>query len=61
MFCSFVDVDRYPDLSASTTLVRLLTNISIHSYTLHCGKQFCPYLEANCLWISGPFILSDTK
>jgi hypothetical protein len=33
-----VDVDGRPYLSASTTLVRLLLNISMHSYTLHCGK-----------------------
>jgi hypothetical protein len=61
MFCSFVDVDGRPYLPASTTLVQLLLNILIHLYTLHCGKQFCPYLAANCRWISAPFIPSDTK
>jgi hypothetical protein len=44
---SFVDVDGRPHLSASATLVRLLINVSIHSYTLHCGSQFsmdlCPF------------------
>jgi hypothetical protein len=40
-----VDVDGRPYLSASTTLVRLLLNILIHSYRLHCDKQFCPYLQ----------------
>jgi hypothetical protein len=59
MFYLFVDVDGRPYLSVSKTLVRLLLNILIHSYTLHCGKQFCPYLAAN--WISAPFIPSDTK
>jgi hypothetical protein len=56
----FVDVDGCPYLSASTTLVWLLSNILIHSYTLHCGKQFCPYLAANCRWISAPFIPKPT-
>jgi hypothetical protein len=57
----FVDVDGHLYLSALTTLVRLLLNILIHSYTLHCGKQFCPSLAHNCLWISAPFIPSDTR
>jgi hypothetical protein len=56
-YYSFVDVDGRPYLSAPTTLVQLLLNTSIHSYTLHCGKQFCLYLAANC-WC---FIPSDTK
>jgi hypothetical protein len=47
--------------SASRTLIHLLLNVSIHSYTLHCGKQFCPYLAANCRWISAPFIPSNAK
>jgi hypothetical protein len=54
-----VDVDGCRHLSASTTLVWLLSNVSIHSYTLHCGN--CPYLAANCRWICAPFIRSDTK
>jgi hypothetical protein len=61
MLYSSVDVAGRPYLSAWTTLVRLLLNISIHSYTLHPGKQFWPYLAANCRWISTPFIPSDTK
>jgi hypothetical protein len=60
-FCSFVDVDGRPHLSASTTLVRLLLNTASHSYTLRCGKQFCPHLAANCRWVSAPFIPSGTK
>jgi hypothetical protein len=47
--------------SASTTLVGLLLNISIHSHTLQCGKHFCPYLTANFRSISAHFIPSDTK
>jgi hypothetical protein len=31
------------------------------SYTLHCGKQFCPYVAAKCQWISARFVPSDTK
>jgi hypothetical protein len=56
-----VDVDGRPYLSASTTLVQLLLNISYNLYTLQCGKQFCPYLAANCRWISAAFIPSDTN
>jgi hypothetical protein len=61
MFCSFVDVNGSPYMSAPITLVRLLLKISFHLYTLPCGKQFCPYLAANCRWISYNFISSDTK
>jgi hypothetical protein len=61
MFCSLVDVDGRPYPSASTKPVRLLLKIFIHSFTLHCGKQFCPYLANNCRWISATFIPSDTK
>jgi hypothetical protein len=56
-----MNVDGRPYLSASTTLVRLLLNISIHLYTFRSGKQFCPYLTANYRWVSVPFIPSDTK
>jgi hypothetical protein len=61
MFCPFVDVNGRPCLSPSWTLVRLLLNISFHSYTCHCDKQLRPYLAANCRWISDPFIPSDSK
>jgi hypothetical protein len=61
MFCLFVDVDVHSYLSASTALYRLFVNISIHSFTLHCGKQFYPYLAANCRWTSALVISSDSK
>jgi hypothetical protein len=59
MFCVFVDGRSY--LSASSTLVRLLLNISFHTYTIHCGKQFCTYLAANCRWISATFVPPTPK
>jgi hypothetical protein len=61
VFCSFVDVDERPYLSASTTPVRLILNISIHSHTLQCVKQFCTYLAASCRLMSAPLIPPDTK
>jgi hypothetical protein len=54
-----LDVCGRPHLSAPITLVRLLLNISIHSYTPHCGKQFCPLSVANCRWVSAPFSPSE--
>jgi hypothetical protein len=49
--CSFLDVCGRPDMFASAASVRLLLNISIHLYTLYYGKQFCPYVAANCRWV----------
>jgi hypothetical protein len=51
MFYPFVDVGRNPYLSASTKLVRLLSDIFSNSPTLHCGSLFSPYLATNCPWI----------
>jgi hypothetical protein len=48
-------------LALACKMLLLLLNISIHSYTLHCGKQFCPYLTASCQWISSPSTSSDTN
>jgi hypothetical protein len=56
MFCSFVDVSACFNRFVSDDFKHL-----IHSYTLHCGKQFCPCLTANCRCISALFIPSNTK
>jgi hypothetical protein len=61
LYVLFVCGCGHPYLSASITLVWLFLDFSIHLCTLHCGKQFCPYLEASYQWISAPFISSDTN
>jgi hypothetical protein len=53
-WCSLVNVDRLPYLSAST-MVCMLLNILIHSHILHCGKEFHPYFSVNCWWNLCPF------
>lgn len=61
MYFLFVDMDGCPYLCPSTTLVWLLLIIFIHPYILHCCKEFCPHVAADCQWISAIFIPSGTK
>jgi len=51
---SVVYVDGRPERSASITLVRPFSNISIHPYTLLRGNAFFPYCVHKRAWISAP-------
>jgi hypothetical protein len=47
-------MDGHPDRSSLVTLVQPLLNMSVHSYTLHCGKILLPYCANSLQWISAP-------
>jgi hypothetical protein len=61
VFPSVVDLDRCLDHSSSVTLIQLFLNMSVHSYTLCCGKILSLHSADSLIYFYTSFTFSPQK